>query len=111
MHKSSYGPCILGNRNLCIVIGYSSRRGQSIKPEYTLLIGLTTWEINKIFIFGAKALQLELVEVKGLHSKHQNLVYCPGNELVDPLIHLLLIFIFTTHTSNHSKFALLIPLS
>ena len=26
MHKSSYGPCILGNRNLCIVIGYSSRR-------------------------------------------------------------------------------------
>ena len=26
MHKSSYGPWILGNRNLRIVIGYSSRR-------------------------------------------------------------------------------------
>ena len=26
MHKSSYGPCMLGNRNLRIVIGYSSRR-------------------------------------------------------------------------------------
>ena len=26
MHKSSYGSCTLGNRNLRIVIGYSSRR-------------------------------------------------------------------------------------
>ena len=26
MHKSSYGPCILGNGNLRIVIGHSSRR-------------------------------------------------------------------------------------
>ena len=26
MHKSSYGPCILGNGNLRILIGHCSRR-------------------------------------------------------------------------------------
>ena len=38
MHKSSYGPCILGNRSLRIVVGYSSIMAMCLHNSVLMIV-------------------------------------------------------------------------